>query len=313
MIPLLKARIPEVDKWLPFYERSIAASRYSNNGPCYVNAVGIINETLGYNCLVSNATVALELAIRARFKQGSRILIPSFTFKATYLAVLNAGMKPVVTAVDENTWALNPFDLYTCDGAVVVSPFGHTIDFASYEATGVPIVYDLAGAWGLKYRGPNPAVYSFHATKIPGIGEGACVVSNDYNLVRRIERMANFEHTNAKISEVHCAQLLAHLEHGVHYTQGYPLKTNTLERDFSSLHVYEFPARAIYPILTNPVFEARRYYYPLIEDLYEVETLARTPKFHPTRHTIALPRDVNEAEKASVLNTLEMIGRDLLP
>lgn len=280
-------------------------------GPCYEEAV---RRLPNYCCLISNATVALEMAVRARFRPGSRILVPSFTFKATYLAVRNAGMIPVVTAVNPDTWALDAFEIDGVDGAVVVSPFGHTIDIESYEATDMPIVYDFAGAWGLDYNGPNVAVYSLHATKMIGVGEGAIVRSGDYNLVRDIERLSNFGHTNAKISEIHCAQLLAHLDAGINYERGYPLRGSTLPRDYCSLHVYSFPPTWLYRVLNNPVFEARRYYYPLVEDAYpECEIRHRTPRGHATRSTVALPRDATAEERARVLNTLETLLNDLEP
>lgn len=306
---------------MSFYQKSLDEGRLANFGPCYFEAQKRIEKLMTYNCLVSNATVGLELALRARFKKGARILIPSFTFKATYLAVINADMVPVVHAVDGITWTLIPFDIQDADvdGAIVVSPFGHEIDFSAYEDVGVPIIYDLAGSWGNFYKGSHVAVYSWHATKRFSVGEGACIVSSDYALVKEIERLSNFGRTNAKLSEIQCAIACANLEYGIKsYKNVYEsyferfvdsdIGRCLLNYSSCSLMTFSFPKEKIYNIITNPIFEARRYYYPLIEDLYQdAEVLMRTPKDHPTRSVIALPRDVTNLEFVTVVKTLESL------
>jgi hypothetical protein len=274
----------------------------------------MIEKRIGYNCLVSNATVGLELALRAKFRSGSRILIPSFTFKATYLAVKNAGLIPVSACVDASTWALNPQDIVDsqCDGAIIVAPFGHSIDFSNYDCLPTPIVYDLAGAWGLEYRGSNVAVYSFHATKNFSIGEGACITSSDFKIIKDIEALGNFTYTNAKLSEIQCALVCGTLESDIEFHskayETYGLKGSTLPHDYCSLLTYTFPPKTIYDVTTNRLFEARRYYYPLVEDQYRIETYTRTPIDHPTRSTISLPRNVTEDEQARILSTLRSLG-----
>lgn len=263
---------------MKYFQRSIDEKRLANHGPCYEIARDKIKKQLTFNTMLCNATIGLELALRARFRPGTRVMIPNFTFVATLRAVIAAGMIPVIGRVDELTWALDPEELRSHKGpAIVVSPFGHGIDFDTYESIGYPIVYDLAGAWGLPYRGENVAVYSWHATKRFCVGEGACVVSNDFRIINEIDRLSNFGHTNAKISEIHCAIACALLESGIpsyqhHYFyywnnlinhKGFEVCSGTSEN--VSMLCFKFNPKAIYELQKQTVFMTRRYYYPLMD------------------------------------------------
>jgi hypothetical protein len=319
LIPLIRPQQVPVNKFWPFFEQSINECRLANIGPAYLQANKLIEDLMTYNCMLSNATVGLELAVRARFKPRSRIMIPSFTFKATYLAVKNAGMIPVCSAVNEQTWLLEPDDIVQseCDGAIVVSPFGFSFRFDTYETLGVPIIYDLAGAWGLHYKGPNIAVYSWHATKNFCVGEGCCVVSSDFQVIQDILRLSNFGYTNGKISEIQCAIACSLLVDGVKYHDetyagyltglGSRVRACILPHDFASLLVFSFPKEKIYKITTNETFECRRYYHHLVEDAYECEAFRETHLDHPTRSTVALPRDISPDEQEIILDALGKI------
>lgn len=314
-IPLLRPSQPSVKDFWPLYKESLDAHRLANHGPNFMKAQELIFERTTYNTIVSNATVGLELALVARFKPGARILIPSFTFKATYLAVKNAGMVPVVCAVDECSWALSPKSIYGVDGAIVVAPFGHTIDFSRYDGLPIPIVYDLAGAWGLDYKGTNVAVYSGHATKNLCVGECGIIVSKDSFLIREIERLSNFGRTNAKISELQCAMLRALLianksiDIGTYYSYKSRFssftRTSELPAPHCSLLTLSFTQRMLYDLTTNDVFEAKRYYFPLIEDMYDCQVVCKTPENHPTRTVVALPRDVTDEECYRVIQNVQ--------
>lgn len=272
------------------------AGRLANHGLCYAELNKLIEKRISYNSIVCNATVGLELALRARFKPGSKIGLPTFTFKATYLAVVNAGMVPKVIPVNGFDWMPERHEFSDCDGAIIVAPFGYTIDFSKWESLPIPIIYDLAAGWGLDYRGPNIAVYSLHATKNFCVGEGAIIVSQNLTAINEINYLSNFGYTNAKIAESACAMALAILEQGIQYPKyHYNIKRSCpLEKDYASLFVVSVDPRSIYEVLNNGIFECRRYYYPLIEDLYGHPKYTDTD--HSIRNLIAIPRDVTKEE-----------------
>jgi dTDP-4-amino-4,6-dideoxygalactose transaminase len=140
--------------------------------------------------------------------------------------------------VDDATWMLNPDVLHSHPvisqtGVVVpVSPFGKPVPQGAWtrfqECTGIPVIVDAAAAFSttqtrpVGFIGAIPCVFSFHATKGFGIGEGGCVVSTDGDCISRIKRALNFgfcgsressaPSSNGKLSEYHAAVGLAQLD-----------------------------------------------------------------------------------------------------
>jgi len=82
---------------------------------------------------------------------------------------------------------------------IVVAPFGKPIDVAAWDKftadTSIPVIIDAAAAFdGFKDSsfGRTPVVFSLHATKAFGVGEGGLVVSRDQALIRHVQEITNF-------------------------------------------------------------------------------------------------------------------------
>jgi len=190
---------------------------------------------------VSNATLGLELALMALdLEPGARVLIPALTFVATATAVVRAGLVPVLTDIDPDSWLLTPaIARAACasmniSAVMPVATFGCPHDTDEWDAfsaeTGLPVIIDAAGAFGNQWKtGSATLVFSLHATKSFAAGEGGLVVSKDASLVARVRQLSNFginldpvattpvgqvdlPGTNAKMSEYHAAIGLANLE-----------------------------------------------------------------------------------------------------
>ena len=101
--------------------------------------------------------------------------------------------------------------------------------YQSWHEHGVPVVVDAAASFGATAAGghfgknfPGAVVFSFHATKAFGIGEGGLVYSRDTDLISRIRQAANFGFSetrecvltglNGKLSEYAAAIALATLD-----------------------------------------------------------------------------------------------------
>lgn len=237
-IPLLVPRMPTTDALIPYLRRIDTNQKYTNFGPLSVelearlladNAAGLGPEHV---TTVANCTVGLELALQALgLRAGARVLLPAITFVATATAVLRVGMVPVIADVDVETWCLTvAIAERACaesriDAVMPVSTFGYPHNTAAWDAfverSGVPVVIDAAGAYGNQRVGARTdVVYSFHATKSFGAGEGGAVFSADAARIRQIRKLANFgidtrigqldgHGTNGKMSEYHCAVGLA--------------------------------------------------------------------------------------------------------
>jgi len=188
----------------------------------------------GASCVTAaSGTVALELALRAlALPAGSRVLMPSFTFPATAIAVQRAGCEPLLCDVDPQRWALLPEQAralaarHRVAAIVPVAVFGIGVDPVAWDTvaaeTGLPVVVDAAAAFpSIRPSERVVAVYSLHATKPLGIGEGGLVASRDPAFAERVRRLSNYGFesgwireagTNAKLSEHAAAVGLAQLD-----------------------------------------------------------------------------------------------------
>ncbi|HMP08563.1 MAG TPA: DegT/DnrJ/EryC1/StrS family aminotransferase, partial [Lacipirellulaceae bacterium] len=193
-------------------------------------------ETGAAHCIaVSNATLGLQLAVRALGIEGEAI-VPSFTFPATVHALAWEGVAPVFCDVDQASHTLDVAAVERAIGpqtrAIVgVHAWGQPCDVEALEELarrrGLKLLLDAAHAWGCSHRGRmignfgDAEVFSFHATKFVCAGEGGAIATNDDDLAARLRRLRNFGlqgtevvelGVNAKMSELAAALALTSLE-----------------------------------------------------------------------------------------------------
>ncbi len=240
MYPFIRPTIPPPAAWLELLEPAYRERRYSNFGP----VASRLEEELEQRyvsarrraVLVSSGTAGLLAALLALDVRGS-VAMPSFTFPATAAAVVLAGCRPLFLDVSPQTWEL---DLVQVERALERQHVGailhvrtlglcHDLDRleALAKAAEVPLIVDAAASLGGRDEHGTPVggtgdaeVFSMHATKVFGIGEGGAVFVRDA-LAERVRRAVNFGlHDgqpatlgfNGKLSEVHAAIGLAVLE-----------------------------------------------------------------------------------------------------
>lgn len=229
VIKLLIPDMPSAEEVLPFLRKMDETKVYVNGGPLVCALESILERVCaGPATVVSNATVGLELALRAlNLAPGSRVLVPAVTYVASGLAICNAGLVPVLADVDAKTWQLSPADVFDAMNAwpepniaavMPVAAFGALVPIEAWGIfaanTGIPVVIDAAGMLTEQEVIQNPlvtVVYSMHATKFFGCGEGGVVACVDAQRVQRIREMACFGPggTNAKMSEYHAGVAMA--------------------------------------------------------------------------------------------------------
>jgi len=234
--------IPSAAEIAPYLERIDGAKWYTNFGPLNAElearlAARFTARPSGDPVVrtVANATLGIELALAAlRLPSGSPILVPALTFTATAAAIVRSGHVPVFSDIDPASWLLTPAiarevarDVHIA-AALPVCAYGCPQDVAEWDRfaaeTGAKALIDAAGAFGNQCdAGRACTVFSLHATKSLGAGEGGFVVSCDADLVAQVKRLSNFgidvstgyvtsPGTNAKLSEFHAAVALAALD-----------------------------------------------------------------------------------------------------
>ena len=210
----------------------------TNNGPYVDEFEKCIVELTGVrHCIaICNATIALEIAIRALGFKGE-VIVPSFTFVATAHALQWQEITPVFCDIDPQTHTIDPNNIESLitprtTGIIAVNLWGNCCDIAKLEEIaarrGLKLLFDSAHAFGCSYQGRmigsfgNAEVFSFHATKFVNSFEGGAIVTNDDGLAQAARLMQNFGFTsydqiacvgtNGKMSEVSAAMGLTNME-----------------------------------------------------------------------------------------------------
>ncbi|MBV8636208.1 MAG: DegT/DnrJ/EryC1/StrS family aminotransferase [Burkholderiaceae bacterium] len=238
--PLLVPTMPTAAQLHPYLQKIDDNRWYTNFGPLNSElearlgqSLQVKEQGLAITC-VAECTAGLELALQADGLQaGARVLTPSLTFVATGTAIVRSGYTPVFADVDPAKWILTPAIAEAAlahtrfDAVMPVSTFGAEQDVAAWaefaRKHGKTVIIDAAGSFGNQRVCPGvTVVFSLHATKSLGAGEGGAVIGTQA-VVDRIRRLANFgievstglvdeAGTNAKLSEYHAAVGLASLD-----------------------------------------------------------------------------------------------------
>lgn len=155
-----------------------------------------------YAIAVNNCSNALILLL-CDLPAGSKVIMPSYTFRATYQAAEWNNLIPVVTDVDENGY-LDPEILEEClkkypdtKCVIPVTLWGNVTYLEEIEELcrkyGVRLIYDTAHGMSTRYDGRpvgdigDAAAFSIAVTKPLPSGEGSIVTTNNDHLAKLIE------------------------------------------------------------------------------------------------------------------------------
>jgi dTDP-4-amino-4,6-dideoxygalactose transaminase len=210
----------------------------TNAGPYVIEFEKRLAELLGVRHAIAmcNATVALEIAIRALGMKGE-VIVPSFTFIATAHALQWQEITPVFADIDPVTHNLDPVAVERMitpktSAIIGVHVWGRpcAVDSLTQIARrhNLKLLFDAAHALACSHGGKmignfgDAEVFSFHATKFLNTFEGGAILTNDDQLNAKVRLMKNFGFagydnviylgTNGKMNEVSAAMGLTGLE-----------------------------------------------------------------------------------------------------
>lgn len=183
---------------------------------------------------VGSGLSAIELALRAAgVGPGDEVIVPAYTWIATWLAVTRTGARPVGVDVEETTYNVDPrlVEAAITDRTAAIVPVhlrGEPADMdaigAIAAAAGLVVIEDAAQASGARHRDRrvgslgDAAAFSFYPTKnLGGIGDGGAVTTDDDELAAQVRLLRNYgmrdryeievEGVNSRLSEVQAAVL----------------------------------------------------------------------------------------------------------
>lgn len=238
MINVTKTYLPDKEKYKKYIDEIYENGWLTNNGPLVQRLEKRLAEYLGVKniVLVSNGTVALEIAYRTLGLKGFVITTP-FSFVATTSSLVTNGLLPIFADIDEKSFNLDPKKiekLITPNTSAIlpVHVFGNACKMEEIEQIAhkhnLKIIYDAAHAFDVKHKDQSVLNYgdistlSFHSTKLFHSIEGGALIINDDELVDKARYLINFGiknteeipelGTNAKMNEFEAAMGLCVLD-----------------------------------------------------------------------------------------------------
>lgn len=227
------------------------------------------------NCIgVANGLDALNLSLRAfGFEKGSEVLVPSNTYIATILSIVENGLQPILVEPDIHTYNIDPTLLEQAitlktKAIMVVHLYGKVCDMdpilAIAKKHGLKVIEDCAQSHGAKYKGRlsgsfgDYAAHSFYPTKNLGaLGDAGAVTTNNEELANKIKVLRNYGSevkyyndvigVNSRLDELQAALLLVKLK--------YMEKITTHKRELASIYLSGLKSDFIKPQVHSDYFD----------------------------------------------------------
>lgn len=218
---------------------------------------------------VANGLDALNLSLRAfGFERGSEVLVPSNTYIATILSIVENGLQPILVEPNISSYNIDPVLLEQAitpktKAIMVVHLYGKVCDMdpilAVAKKHNLRVIEDCAQSHGAKYKGRlsgsfgDFAAHSFYPTKNLGaLGDAGGVTTNNEELANKIKVFRNYGSevryynevvgVNSRLDELQAALLLVKLKYidkiTAHKRELASIYLNGLKSDFIKPQVH---------------------------------------------------------------------------
>ena len=158
---------------------------------------------------VANGLDALELGLAIfNFPAGSEIIVPSNTYIASILSIINAGHIPVLIEPDISTYNIDSSLIeekitYNTRAILVVHLYGQVSQMDEIQRIAnkfnLEIIEDCAQAHGAKFKGQfagtfgRIGAYSFYPTKNLGaLGDAGAIITSDEHIYAKLKALRNY-------------------------------------------------------------------------------------------------------------------------
>lgn len=228
---------------------------------------------------VANGLDALTLALRAfDFKEGSEVIVPSNTYIATILSILNNNLKPILVEPDINTYNIDPKKIEEAItpktvAIMVVHLYGKCCqmdDVLSISTNyNLKVIEDCAQAHGARFKEKKVGdfghygAFSFYPTKNLGaLGDAGAVTTKDEALKQKISLLRNYGSekkyhndivgVNSRLDEVQAGFLRIKLKSLD--------RINEHKRQLASIYTKELKQDYIKPVVHDDYFDVYHIY-----------------------------------------------------
>jgi dTDP-4-amino-4,6-dideoxygalactose transaminase len=191
-----------------------------------------------YSVGVANGMDAIEISLKALdLPEGSEVITTPMTAFATVLAVLRAGLTPVLADIDPGTGVLDPESVARCFSSktkviLLVHLYGRATDMDRWtklaKSKDLILIEDCAQAHGACWNGIHVGsfgifgAWSFYPTKNLGaLGDGGAISTNDETMASKLKIIRNYGQSkryhhpvigmNSRLDELQAAILIERL------------------------------------------------------------------------------------------------------
>lgn len=158
---------------------------------------------------VASGLDALQLSLMALdLPSKSEVLVPSNTYIATVLSVINAGLVPVLIEPRLDTYNIDPEEIENritshTKAIIAVHLYGKMCEMDTIttiaEKYGLTIIEDCAQAHGAEYKNKKAGTwglfgaFSFYPTKNLGaLGDAGAIVTDDHEMYLKVKALRNY-------------------------------------------------------------------------------------------------------------------------
>ncbi len=235
MIPVTQTFLPPIEEYTKYLTQLWDSKWLTNRGVLVKDLEEKLIDYLSVKNLliVSNGTIALQIAIKALELRGEIITTP-FSYVATVSSIVWENCQPVFVDIDKDFLTIDETKIEEAitektSAILATHVYGNPCNVEVIEEIAkrhnLKVIYDAAHCFGVKYKGESilnwgdTSTLSFHSTKLFHTGEGGAIVCRDEELAHKVFYHHNFGHKgtedfyglgiNGKISELHGAMGLA--------------------------------------------------------------------------------------------------------
>lgn len=238
LITSTKSDLPPLEEYVEYLKKIWQSRWVTNDGECVQLLQKRLQEYLGTKnlVLVSNGTLALEIALKALDIKGEVVTTP-FTFAATTNVILWNGLTPVFADINPETFNVEPAEVEKkitekTSAILAVHVYGNPCYVEELQNIadkhGLKLIYDAAHAFGVEFKNQSvlncgdASALSFHATKAYHTIEGGAITVKDGSMVEKLRLLRNhgikseeqvvIPGTNAKMNEFQAVMGLCNLK-----------------------------------------------------------------------------------------------------
>lgn len=238
-ISATKPFIPPIDEYQLKVAEIMNRGWLTNQGPCVLELEEKLKKlfNVDYLILVTNGTIAIQMALKALKIQGEVITTP-YSYVATTSSLLWENCIPRFCDIDPETFNMDPSKiekLITSQTKAILATnvYGYPCEIEAIQEVadkyGLKVIYDSAHCFGTKINEKSILSFgdistiSFHATKLFHTVEGGAIICQSKEVFNQLVLLRNFGHTspttygsmgiNAKMHEFSAAMGLLNLNY----------------------------------------------------------------------------------------------------